>query len=480
MVFNSYDFLIFFPLVTVIYFLLPHRFRWIHLLASSCIFYMFFIPVYILILAFTIVIDYFAGILIEKQEGKRRWWFLLMSLIANIGVLAVFKYYNFFADNIMGIAQLIGFKLEIPYLSWILPIGLSFHTFQAMSYTLEVYKGNYKAERNFGLYALYVMFYPQLVAGPIERPQNLLFQFRQEKKFDYQLAVSGMKLMLWGLFKKVVVADRLGAYVANVFNYPEAHHGETMTFWVGAWFFAFQLYCDFSGYSDIAIGAARFMGFKLMINFRRPYLGQSVGDVWQRWHISLTTWFMDYVFKPLGGYRKGKWRGIYNLGVVMFLAGLWHGANWTYVLCFLIFFFWLSMRLVFRDQIKKFDELITFKKAPLLTRIINTTLAFHCGIFPFVFFRSKDVEAGWYYIKQMFSFRFSGFYVGDIPTMVYGIFFLVILYAIEVYQEEQKNDEIIWPEPKNKYGKYIFYASVISVILLFGVFDASQFIYFQF
>lgn len=441
---------------------------------------MFFIPVYILILVFTIIIDYIAGILIEKQEGKKRWWFLLMSLIANIGVLAVFKYYNFFADNIMGLGQLMGFKIDIPYLSLILPIGLSFHTFQAMSYTLEVYHGRYKAERNFGIYALYVLFYPQLVAGPIERPQNLLHQFREKKYFDYDRAASGMKLMLWGLFKKVVVADRLGAYVANVFNYPQAHSGETMTFWVGAWFFAFQLYCDFSGYSDIAIGAARMMGFKLMLNFRRPYQGQSVGEVWQRWHISLTTWFTDYVFKPLGGYRQGKWRGIFNLGVIMFLAGLWHGANWTYVVCFLIFFFWLSMRLIFRDQIKKFDQLITFKKAPVVTRIINTFLAFHCGIFPFVFFRSRNVEAGWYYIKQMFTFHFKTFYVGDIPTMVYGVLFLVILYAIEVYQEAQKNEEIVWPEPKNRTGKYVFYAGVISVILLFGVFDASQFIYFQF
>ena len=480
MVFNSFAFMVFFPVVTILYFLLPHKWRWLHLLISSCVFYMFFIPIYIFILLFTIVIDYFAGILIDKAQGRRRKAFLLMSIVANVGVLAVFKYYNFFIDNTLWIAHLFNAKPDINYLNIILPIGLSFHTFQAMSYTIEVYRGNFKPVKDFGIYSLYVMFYPQLVAGPIERPQNLIHQFYEKHEFDYDRVVSGLKLMLWGLFKKVVVADRLGAYVANVFNYPHSHHGEPLTFWVAAWFFAIQLYCDFGGYSDIAIGSARVMGFNLMTNFRRPYLGQSVGEVWQRWHISLTTWFADYVFKPLGGYRKGKWRGIFNLGVLMFLAGLWHGANWTYVLCFLVFFIFLASRLVFKKQIDKFDKVV-YGIHPLFGRIVGTILAFHCGIFSYVFFRSGSVSDALYYYSQMFSFKSLKFYNGDASTLWYGIFGIVTLFAIEEWQENfSKDKNAIFPEPRRPWSKYIFYAGVISIILLLGVFDASQFIYFQF
>ncbi|MBA2406444.1 MAG: MBOAT family protein [Chitinophagales bacterium] len=480
MVFNSFSFLLFFPLVTLIYFLLPHRFRWVHLLISSCIFYMFFIPIYILILIFTIIIDYFAGIMIDQAQGRRRKAFLLLSLAANIGVLAVFKYYNFFLGNLNWVTDLFGVSMDIPYLNIILPIGLSFHTFQAMSYTIEVYRGNFKPVRDFGIYSLYVMFYPQLVAGPIERPQNLIPQFYQKHEFDYDRVISGLKLMLWGLFKKVVIADRLGAYVANVFNFPHQHSGEPLTFWVSAWFFAIQLYCDFGGYSDMAIGSARIMGFNLMTNFRRPYLGRSVGEVWQRWHISLTTWFGDYVFKPLGGYRKGKWRGIFNLGVLMFLAGLWHGANWTYVLCFLLFFIFLASRLVMKKQIEKFDKVV-YGIHPLFGRIVGTILAFHCGIFSYIFFRSMSVQDALYYYSQMFSFKSLKFYDGDQSTMWYGLFGIVCLFSVEIYQEEYTKDKnAIFPEPRNNVLRYLFYAGVISIILLIGVFDASQFIYFQF
>ncbi len=480
MVFNSFSFLIFFPLVTLIYFLLPHKWRWVHLLVSSCVFYMFFIPIYILILIFTIVIDYFAGILIDKAQGTRRKLFLLMSICANVGVLAVFKYYNFFVMNTLWVANLFHSHPDIHYLSIILPIGLSFHTFQAMSYTIEVYRGNFKPVRNFGIYSLYVMFYPQLVAGPIERPQNLIHQFYEKHEFDYDRVVSGLKLMLWGLFKKIVIADRLGAYVVNVFNFPHQHAGEPLTFWVSAWLFAIQLYCDFGGYSDMAIGSARVMGFTLMTNFRRPYLGQSVGDVWQRWHISLTTWFRDYVFTPLGGYRKGKWRGILNLGVLMFLAGLWHGANWTYVLCFLVFYFFLTTRLIFRKPLQKFDDFVEGIN-PLFGRIVNTLLAFHCGIFSYIFFRSPTVKDALYYYSQMFSFKSLKFYDGDASTLWYGLFGIICLFAVEIWQEDfAKDKNAIFPEPKSAWGKYIFYGAVISIILLIGVFDASQFIYFQF
>ena len=268
MLFNSIHFAIFFVVVTTLYFVLAHKYRWLLLLSASCYFYMAFVPVYILILGFTIVVDYFAGIYLENSSGKQRKIYLIASLIANIGVLAFFKYYNFLNDNLSVLLNGLGYQNSIPRLSILLPIGLSFHTFQAMSYTIEVYRGRQPAERNFGIYALYVMFYPQLVAGPIERPQNLLHQFYEKHPFDYERIVSGLRQMLWGLFKKIVIADRLAIYVNTVYNNAEHHNGNTLV--VATIFFAFQIYCDFSGYSDIAIGAARVMGFKLMTNFNRP------------------------------------------------------------------------------------------------------------------------------------------------------------------------------------------------------------------
>ena len=284
MLFNSFHFLFFFLVVTPAYFVLPCSRRWILLLAASCYFYMAFVPLYILILGFTIVVDYFAGIYIQNVQGSRRKLFLIISLVANVGVLAVFKYYNFINDNLSFLLHGFGWNNPIPYLSILLPIGLSFHTFQAMSYTIEVYRGNQQAERHFGIYALYVMFYPQLVAGPIERPQNLLYQFRQEYQFDYNRIVNGLKLMLWGFVKKLVIADRLAIYVDTVYNNVPNHNGNTMI--VATVFFAIQIYCDFSAYSDMAIGSARIMGFELMTNFNRPYFASTISEFWQRWPLS--------------------------------------------------------------------------------------------------------------------------------------------------------------------------------------------------
>jgi alginate O-acetyltransferase complex protein AlgI len=274
MLFNSFHFLFFFLIVTSLYFTISQKWRWVLLLASSCYFYMAFIPIYILILGITIIIDYFAGISIECAKGKQRKLFLIVSLIANISVLCVFKYFNFLNDNFSFLMYGFGLKNPIPYLNILLPIGLSFHTFQAMSYTIEVYRGRQKAERHFGIYSLYVMFYPQLVAGPIERPQNLLHQFREKHEFEYFRVVEGLKLILWGFFKKLVVADRLALYVNAVYNNVEHHSG--FSFLVATIFFAFQIYCDFSAYSDIAIGVAKVMGFHLMTNFNRPYFARNV------------------------------------------------------------------------------------------------------------------------------------------------------------------------------------------------------------
>src|SRR4030043_677103 len=330
MLFNSFSFLIFFPTVTILYFLIPHKYRWFFLLMASCIFYMAFIPVVILVLALTIAIDYTAALFIEKSEGRRRKWYLIISIVSTCTVLFIFKYFNFFNSNLGQVARFFHWNYSIENLSLILPIGLSFHTFQSLSYVIEVYRKNYKAEHHFGIYALYVMFYPQLVAGPIERPGNLIHQFYEKHIFDYQRVIDGLKLMLWGFFKKVVIADKLALVVNKVYSDPTQYTGLPLI--AAAISFAIQVYCDFSGYSDIAIGSAQVMGFRLRDNFDRPLFSASVAEFWRRWHISLMSWFRDYVYIPLGGNRVSRGRRYFNLFFTFSLSGLWDGANWGMVL----------------------------------------------------------------------------------------------------------------------------------------------------
>ncbi|QQR94484.1 MAG: MBOAT family protein [Bacteroidota bacterium] len=403
MLFNSLHFLFFFIIVTSLYFAIPYSKRWVLLLVSSCYFYMAFVPIYILILGFTIVIDYFAGIYIRDAEGKRRKLLLVFSLVANIGVLAVFKYYNFLNENFSFLLHGFGLSNPIPYLSILLPIGLSFHTFQAMSYTIEVYRRHQEPERHFGIYSLYVMFYPQLVAGPIERPQNLLHQFREKYDFEYTRVVDGLKLMLWGIFKKLVIADRLAIYVDTVYNNPEQHNGSTLI--LATIFFAVQIYCDFSGYSDIAIGAARVMGFKLMTNFNRPYFARNISEFWKRWHISLSTWFKDYLYIYLGGNRVSIPRWYFNLFIVFLVSGLWHGANWTYIIWGALNGFYLVFALVSHKFRNKMNHLTGIEKSPWLNRFLQISITFLLSCFAWIFFRANHVTDAFLIIKKMATSR---------------------------------------------------------------------------
>lgn len=327
MLFNSPAFALFFPIVTTLYFLSPQRARWSVLLFASAVFYMAFVPAYILILLFTILVDYAAGMLIESSQGRRRKAWLLASLVANIGVLAIFKYYGFIAKNLAWIGDAFNVGMAPPVLNILLPIGLSFHTFQALAYTIEVYRGRFPAERHLGYFALYILFFPQLVAGPIERPQNLLPQFRIEHHFDYARVVGGLQRIALGLFKKVVVADQLAVAVDVVYADPTRFQGLPLL--LAVVFFAFQLYYDFSGYSDIAIGSAQVMGFTLMRNFRAPFSSSTFSEFWRRWHVSLSTWFRDYLYRPLVEDRKVG-RSVALL-LVFTVSGLWHGASWNFV-----------------------------------------------------------------------------------------------------------------------------------------------------
>lgn len=480
MLFNSLHFFVFFIVVTSLYFTIPYNRRWFLLLASSCYFYMAFVPIYILILGFTIVIDYFAGIYIEKAEGRKRKLFLIFSLIANIGVLAVFKYFNFFNHNFSFLLQGFGINNPIPYLSILLPIGLSFHTFQAMSYTIEVYRRAQKAERHFGIYSLYVMFYPQLVAGPIERPQNLLHQFREKYDFDYSRVTSGLRLMGWGLFKKVVIADRLAIVVDTVYDNPLHHNSSSLI--LATVFFSFQIFCDFSGYSDMAIGAARIMGFKLMTNFDKPYQSKSINEFWKRWHISLSTWFKDYLYITLGGNRVTIPRWYLNLFIVFLVSGLWHGANWTFVIWGALHGFYLVFALITNETRTRLNKFLLLDRVPLLS--VFTT--FCLVSFAWIFFRVNDVTTALFIAKGIFS---------GLPDLVYKLFhhqkvfedlgplsknFILIIFLEVVHYIQRKTNISILFLKQSFYLRWGVYYILILLILYWGVFEKRQFIYFQF
>lgn len=436
---------------------------------------MAFVPIYILILGFTIVVDYFAGIYIENAEGRKRKLYLIASLVANIGVLAVFKYYNFFIDNLNILTQGFGVSDPLPYLSIILPIGLSFHTFQAMSYTIEVYRGNYKAERHFGIYALYVMFYPQLVAGPIERPQNLLHQFYEKHEFEYQRVVDGLKLMLWGFFMKLVIADRLALYVNKVYDFPDEHSGKS--FALATVLFAFQIYCDFAGYSNIAIGAAKVMGFNLMTNFNRPYFSKSISEFWKRWHISLSSWFKDYVYISLGGNRLSVPRWYLNLFVVFLLSGLWHGANWTFIVWGAINGFYLVFAIATKSLRAKISNTIGLARFPKMNNSIQILITFTLISFSWIFFRSDSITEAINIIKKIATMEGELFI--NKSAFAYSFFAISILLIIEYFQENQHKLSLPF-KPMFWLKEQFAYSIMLILILLLGVFDGGQFIYFQF
>ena len=339
MLFNSIDFLIFFPIVTIAYFLIPHKFRYLWLLAASYYFYMCWNPKYALLMATSTVITWASGILIdrvnnkknkteqEKTKEKKLW--VALSFISNLAILFFFKYFDFALANVNAVLTQFNFELIQPAFDVVLPVGISFYTFQALSYTVDIYRKEIYAEKNILKYALFVSFFPQLVAGPIERSKNLLIQFNKENHFDYDRVKNGLLLMLWGFFMKLVIADRVAMVVDQVYNNYAQYAGFEIA--IATVFFAIQIYCDFGSYSNIAIGAAQVMGFTLMENFRQPYFSKSVAEFWRRWHISLSSWFRDYLYIPLGGNRKGKVRKYINLMIVFLTSGLWHGASWHFV-----------------------------------------------------------------------------------------------------------------------------------------------------
>ena len=391
MSFNSFQFLIFFAVVVAFYFSIPQRFRWILLLGASYYFYMCWNTRYVVLIVVSTLSAYHSGIQMGKTKlrSKRR-RYLLLSLLINLGLLFSFKYFNFFNDSFRSVFQHYNILYTIPALEVLLPVGISFYTFQVLSYSIDMYRGDGEPEKHLGIFALYVAFFPQLVAGPIERSTHLLPQFHKDKVFDYKRVTDGLKLMLWGFFKKVVIADRLALVVDRVYSEPTRYTGLPLV--IATYFFAFQIYCDFSGYSDIAIGGAQVMGYDLMSNFRRPYFSRSVSEFWRRWHISLSSWFRDYLYIPLGGSRVGKPRLGLNLLVTFLVSGLWHGANWTFVIwgalhgSYLVLSTWTAS---LRGEI---STILYLNKFPKVRELVRVMVTFHLVLFAWIFFRADSIS----------------------------------------------------------------------------------------
>ncbi len=493
MLFNSLSFAVFFPTVFFAFFLLPTRYQWLVLLCASAYFYMAFVPWYILVLIFLILVDYGAGRAIERAPVHRRKTFLIVSIICNLGTLFLFKYFNFFNENIAHLAHAIGWNYSIASLQLILPIGLSFHVFQSLSYVIEVYRGKQKAERSIGIYALYVLFFPQLVAGPIERPQHLLPQLHQVKTFDAARAFDGLTLMLWGFFKKLVIADQLAVIVDR--GYADVYHADPTTLLIAVILFAYQLYCDFSGYSDIAVGTARVFGFELTRNFERPYASRSIAEFWRRWHISLSNWLRDYLYMPLALSGGGATRNrlYFSLFITFVLIGLWHGANWTFIALGAthgIYLVFGQISKPYREKIAKYVGLVSWPRCRAALQVVTT---FALVAVSWVFFRAPSLPDALYIISNLPAGFLGLFDVGFVATHLLttavlgtSVLFLALrLFAVvfmEVVEFLSRRETSLYaymlrlPTPL-RLGAY---QVVFLWILMLGYFGEKMFIYFQF
>jgi D-alanyl-lipoteichoic acid acyltransferase DltB (MBOAT superfamily) len=496
LLFNSIHFLLFFPAVVLLYFALPHKIRWIWLLLASYYFYMSWNPLYALLIATSTVITYFSGLLIDKSnkiEDKKKRVFqcklwVALSFISNLSILFFFKYFYFAVDNINRIFSYISIQALTPSFDVLLPVGISFYTFQALSYTMDVYRGEFAAERNLAKYALFVSFFPALIAGPIERSKNLLVQVYEKHYFDYNNVKNGLLLMLWGYFQKVIIADRVAIAVNIVYGNYTAYSGFQIA--LITVLFAIQVYCDFSGYSDIAKGASQVMGFRLMDNFRQPFFAVSVQDFWKRWHISLSTWFRDYVYIPLGGSRHGRWKKYRNIMISFLACGLWHGANWNYLI-------WGGLHgayqvigdatRAFRDKLYAALRINTKAFSFKLGQILIT---FFLISFSMPIFRASGMTEALHMISKMiFNFELSSvfntsFYMsvfGKEDLFVAGVSIIILLLANILQSKMNVRDALA---KQNLPFRWLCYFSIIMFILAFGVYGTdyaqTQFIYFQF
>lgn len=491
MLFNSFHYLVFFAVVCGLYFVLPHKVRWVLLLAASYIFYMAWRPELILLIVFSTFVNYILSLKIYKSRSEvQRKNMLILSILINFGLLFVFKYLVFINNSFMGLFTSLGLAYPVKKFDIILPMGISFYTFQAAAYTIDVYRGEIKPVKHYGKFSLFITFFPQLVAGPIERSRNLLPQFYKKHRFNLDRAIWGLKIMAWGYFKKVVIADRAAAAVNTVYNSAGYYSG--LTFIFVTVLFAFQIYCDFSGYSDIAIGSAKVLGFDLMRNFDRPFLSKSVREYWRRWHISLSSWFMDYIYIPLGGNRRGKLIQYRNLLITFFVSGLWHGANWTFVLWGGLHGIFIVMGNITQGICDKIKGFLGYKRNIVSTGIINFAsimLTFGFVAFAFILFRANTIsDAAFIMQRLLWGFRSwltpqylyemvtgLGISLYELKTVIIAIF---VLMAVEVFGGNDIHQTLM---KHNSILRIAFYAFITIFILTAGVFyNAGAFIYFQF
>ncbi len=471
MIFNSIEFVLFLPIVIILYYLTPAKFRWILLLSASYYFYMSWKVEYIFLIIFSTLVDYFSGILMERQQSrKKRLPFLILSLVTNLGLLFFFKYYNFGVENLNLLFDKIGISKDIPFMDFLLPVGISFYTFQTLSYSIDVYFGRQKAEKHLGYFALYVSFFPQLVAGPIERFSSLTPQLKKNHTFSYDNLANGLRLILYGLFIKMVIADNLAAVVEQIYASPEIF--SSLDILTGISFYSFQIYSDFYGYSLIAIGSALIMGIKLMDNFKTPYLAKNIAEFWQRWHISLSTWFRDYLYFPLGGNKVTKTRWILNILIVFIVSGFWHGANWTFIIWGAIFGVAYLIENLFNRRIKLKGKTEAFS----IKHIILALKTFIIVTIAWVFFRSQNIEESF----QIFSSILNNTHISSakLITPIYLWIFLILFIISDLFLYNNRFDK--WISNFSMLSRWSIYGILIFSIIAFAGVEDFPFIYFQF
>ncbi|MFC0875835.1 MBOAT family O-acyltransferase [Saccharicrinis sp. FJH2] len=482
MLFNSIDFVIFLPVVFILYWFTTSKnlqFQNILVVAASYVFYGWWDWRFLSLIMLSTLVDYTVGLQLGKEENrKKRKVLLWISIIVNIGLLGYFKYYNFFLDNFIEAFKFFGSTFNSKSLQIILPVGISFYTFQTLSYTIDVYKRKLEPTRDLIAFSAFVSFFPQLVAGPIERATHLLPQFYSKRNFDYSKAVNGMRQILWGLFKKVVIADNCAEFANTIFNHSTQYSGSTLL--LGAIFFAFQIYGDFSGYSDIAIGTSRLFGFDIMKNFAFPYFSRNIGEFWRRWHISLSTWFRDYVYIPLGGSKGSKWQNVRNIFIIFLVSGFWHGAKWTFIAWGALNAIYFLPLLLTKSNRKYLNIPAEGKVIPGVMEIFSIGITFLLATLGWIFFRSESMGQAMHIFSKVFSksiFSMPYFENGTlaIPTIILTIIFLITEWFGRADNYAIEKLALKW----NKYLRYSFYYLIIFALFWFGG-KEQQFIYFQF
>ncbi len=481
MLFNSLDFAFFLPIVFILYWFVTGNLKLQNfiIVASSYVFYSWWDWRFLSLILLSTMVDYAVGIGLSNQKDKRKRKMLLgTSILVNLGMLGFFKYYNFFLDNFIVAFSFFGAKIPANSLNIILPIGISFYTFQTLSYTIDIYKQKLAATRDFIAFSAFVSFFPQLVAGPIERATHLLPQFYTKRRFEYSKAADGLKQVLWGLFKKLVIADNCAIYANNIFNNSAEYSGSTLI--VGALFFTFQIYGDFSGYSDIAIGISKLFGFNLIQNFAFPYFSRDIAEFWRRWHISLSTWFRDYLYIPLGGSKGGTWRTVRNIFIIFIVSGFWHGANWTFIIWGALNALYFLPLLILTKNRNNLEIVAKGKHLPTVNEFFNISMTFCLTVLAWIFFRVENLKHGIGYLSEIFSVSLFSFphFRGNresLATILFVLGFMVIEWIGREKQYAIADIGLNWPPPI----RLLFYYCIAMVIFLFCG-QKQQFIYFQF